>query len=1287
MNAKVLEYLIRGNSNDFVAAVGNAKTTHQQAIENMTAAARRLELFGKAQADAKQTASEFFKLKNETAAYQTALAAARGPLAAFQEGMTQTQTAARQSASAVKQQKLELRELQAAQRAAAQEYAATRKEALAAGGSAEQYAGELARTRRQLDSTTAAVETMQRRVATSGAEYANQQAALERYRAGLANAQRPVQELEAQVRKSELAQQRAGAQMRNQVTSLNAMRDSLAAAGIDTRNLAGEQTALNGRIEAANKAQRLAAAERTLGLVQTRQTTMAIAELERAYRAMASSGRYSSQQLEQAAEQVKKKIVELQRQASQGVNLALNQSQPQPSTSGAGDMLRRATAGVGAAAIVHEATQQTLAYGTAIAKVGTQIDGNRPLMAQFDGEVRKLAKSMGVDATESANALADIFGSRDFDHPAEAMTVLNKATVAAKGGFTDVGTAVQVGLGVLNAYGKEVGDLEGVYDVLFQTVKDGVTNFPALAQGLGQVVPTAVAAGVSFEELGAALAVLTKNGVQTPQAITAINGAIVQLAAPTQEAKEKLKALGIQWTSLGDTIRQISEKNLSLDAVRSIVPDIEGARGVLTLASHYGALTDEIERMKGAAGAAQGAFNIVQESDAAKVAKFKAEINDLLLELGKLIAQGQPVLAFLTDLLRGFNDLPDGIKEVLLAMMGLATATAVIKTLGGAFLPLSGLMANFTAQAKSTAAAMEGVAATGNTAAATLPGAAKGMGQVAAAAKGLSMSLLGLAAYGVLISQLLQLYQLWRENQDISAAVEQRQAAAQQAIKDYAADANLKKLSADELEKLTDREREEYAKRLGNAQKFWQSKASLESEKKWDSADAFAAARQQREYAAAQEDLQRAKVVVAERKKLEGQLYTAKAELEAKEKERSKKFQEDSTRAYEAAISTKIKGLQKLTSEEERYVAHSNTLQQDQTNVAIDQAKKRLEQLKSTLQKQLDAEKKTADKIKELKADKESSNNDVAGRLRALKRRDMSEGDQQKDIGSEAEEKLNESRRARNGGNFAEAKRLAQAAMSLGEQIKDSKRAVELAEQAANQLNRSQDAEIEEQQKLQQKQQADAKATEQQAVDAQKQIDTLTQKLSELVGKETKLKVDTDIEAGKTKIAEIQAKLDALKDKTVTVTVAQAGTAALPAAAAGDIQKNAEGGHIRGPGTGTSDSILSWLSDGEYVLRSAAVSHYGVDLLHALNQMRLPKFAQGGLAGRMPALPNLRPLTSLPNLPPLASLPAPRTAEAVSKNLGSLDLVAGGRRLTVQGDPDAMADFKREFLRLNLKNA
>ena len=60
------------------------------------------------------------------------------------------------------------------------------------------------------------------------------------------------------------------------------------------------------------------------------------------------------------------------------------------------------------------------------------------------------------------------------------------------------------------------------------------------------------------------------------------------------------------------------------------------------------------------------------------------------------------------------------------------------------------------------------------------------------------------------------------------------------------------------------------------------------------------------------------------------------------------------------------------------------------------------------------------------------------------------------------------------------------------------------------------------------------------------------------------------------------------------------------------IQSNAAGGHIRGRGTGTSDSILSWLSNGEFVIKAKAVAHYGPQLLHALNNMRLPRFAGGG---------------------------------------------------------------------------
>ena len=83
------------------------------------------------------------------------------------------------------------------------------------------------------------------------------------------------------------------------------------------------------------------------------------------------------------------------------------------------------------------------------------------------------------------------------------------------------------------------------------------------------------------------------------------------------------------------------------------------------------------------------------------------------------------------------------------------------------------------------------------------------------------------------------------------------------------------------------------------------------------------------------------------------------------------------------------------------------------------------------------------------------------------------------------------------------------------------------------------------------------------------------------------------------------------------------GWLGLAGGAAGASVTAATGGYIRGPGTGTSDSIPARLSDGEYVVRAAMVSHYGVDFLHALNRGQLRKFAQGGLVStpRVPSYP------------------------------------------------------------------
>lgn len=60
----------------------------------------------------------------------------------------------------------------------------------------------------------------------------------------------------------------------------------------------------------------------------------------------------------------------------------------------------------------------------------------------------------------------------------------------------------------------------------------------------------------------------------------------------------------------------------------------------------------------------------------------------------------------------------------------------------------------------------------------------------------------------------------------------------------------------------------------------------------------------------------------------------------------------------------------------------------------------------------------------------------------------------------------------------------------------------------------------------------------------------------------------------------------------------------------------AQGGKVSGPGTGTSDSIMARLSNGEFVMRAAAVRKFGADFFNLLNRGVLPSmrgFADGGL--------------------------------------------------------------------------
>jgi hypothetical protein len=142
--------------------------------------------------------------------------------------------------------------------------------------------------------------------------------------------------------------------------------------------------------------------------------------------------------------------------------------------------------------------------------------------------------------------------------------------------------------------------------------------------------------------------------------------------------------------------------------------------------------------------------------------------------------------------------------------------------------------------------------------------------------------------------------------------------------------------------------------------------------------------------------------------------------------------------------------------------------------------------------------------------------------------------------------------------------------------------------------------------------QNEASALEAQATAQAESLAKLDTDIEALKKKAANIAISADISQAEGAVAALQKKLDELPaSKTVTVTM-QTIAAEINSAGMGGF---ARGGLLRGPGTATSDSIMARLSDGEFVVRAAAVNHYGSGLLSRINSMQIPRFADGGMVG------------------------------------------------------------------------
>lgn len=129
----------------------------------------------------------------------------------------------------------------------------------------------------------------------------------------------------------------------------------------------------------------------------------------------------------------------------------------------------------------------------------------------------------------------------------------------------------------------------------------------------------------------------------------------------------------------------------------------------------------------------------------------------------------------------------------------------------------------------------------------------------------------------------------------------------------------------------------------------------------------------------------------------------------------------------------------------------------------------------------------------------------------------------------------------------------------------------------------------------------------------------------------------------------------------------------------------ATGGLITGPGTGTSDTAgLFRLSNKEYVQNAAAVAHYGIAFMDAVNEKRFPKMAGGGLAARFSGTPDglgafdAREWRATQSM--IESADATAAAAALRKSIAAARAQLLGGLGNATGGPLAILEYAKQFL-------
>lgn len=262
-----------------------------------------------------------------------------------------------------------------------------------------------------------------------------------------------------------------------------------------------------------------------------------------------------------------------------------------------------------------------------VATLSKEVDGS---LTEYMNRVMDMIRDIPIAGDEAAKALYQIVSAGH--DGANGMEILEVSAKAATGGLTETATAADAITTILNAYGMQADKAKSVSDKLFTTVRLGKTTFGELGTSIAQAAPIAASFGISLDDVLAAVATITKQGVPTSEAMTKIRAAILGTANQLGDA-------AFQGRTFQEALQLIYDKaDGSATKMKELLGTDEALQAALALTGKNakGASKDLVE-LGNSAGAAETAFKKMNDSTENQLVLLRNNITAALRPMGEEI--------------------------------------------------------------------------------------------------------------------------------------------------------------------------------------------------------------------------------------------------------------------------------------------------------------------------------------------------------------------------------------------------------------------------------------------------------------------------------------------------------------------------------------------------------------------------------------------------------------------------------------------------------------------------